>query len=48
MRYAATAAESADVAEGHAQAAEWDTALTAIQAAVTNCERAMRLIGIGY
>ena len=44
----ATAAESASAAEGHAQAAEWDTALTEIQAAVTNCERAMRLIGIGY
>jgi hypothetical protein len=44
----ATAAESASAAEGHAQAAEWDTALTEIQAAVTSCERAMRLIGIGY
>lgn len=44
----ATAAESADAAEGHAQAAEWDTALTEMQAAVTHCERAMRLIGIGY
>lgn len=44
----ATAAESASSAEGHAQAAQWDTALTEIQAAVTHCERAMRLIGIGY
>ena len=44
----ATAAESANVAEGHAQAAKWDTALTEMQAAVTHCERAMRLIGIGY
>lgn len=44
----ASAAESADAAEGHAQEAEWDIALTEIQAAVTSCERAMRLIGIGY
>ena len=44
----ASAAESASAAEGHAQASEWDTALAEIQAAVTNCERAMRLIGIGY
>lgn len=44
----ASAAESASSAEGHAQASEWDTALAEIQAAVTNCERAMRLIGIGY
>jgi hypothetical protein len=44
----ASAAESASAAEGHAQVSEWDTALAEIQAAVTNCERAMRLIGIGY
>jgi hypothetical protein len=44
----ASAAQSASAAEGHAQASEWDTALAEIQAAVTNCERAMRLIGIGY
>ena len=44
----ASAAESASAAEGHAQASEWETALAEMQAAVTHCERAMRLIGIGY
>jgi hypothetical protein len=44
----ATAAGQASAAEGHAQASDWDTALAKIQEAVTNCERAMRLIGIGY
>ena len=44
----ASAAESASAAEGHAQASDWETALAEIQAAVTDCERAMRLIGIGY
>ena len=44
----ATAADHANAAEGHAQASDWDTALAEMQEAVTNCERAMRLIGIGY
>jgi hypothetical protein len=44
----ATAAGQASAAEGHAQASDWDTALAEMQEAVTNCERAMRLIGIGY
>jgi len=44
----ASAADLAHAADGHAQASEWDTALAEIQQAVTNCERAMRLIGIGY
>ncbi len=44
----ASAAESADAAEGHAKQSEWDTAVTEIQAAVSSCERAMQLIGIGY
>jgi hypothetical protein len=44
----ATAADKASAAEGHAQASNWDTALADMQEAVTNCERAMRLIGIGY
>ncbi len=44
----ATAADQASAAEGHAQASDWDTALAEMQEAVTNCERAMRLIGIGY
>ena len=43
-----SAAGLASAAEGHAQAAEWDSALDEIQQAVTQCERAMRLIGIGY
>jgi hypothetical protein len=44
----ASAADLASAAEGHAQASDWDTALSEIQQAVTQCERAMRLIGIGY
>lgn len=44
----ASAADKANAAEGHAQASEWDTALAEMQEAVTNCERAMRLIGIGF
>ena len=44
----ASAADLASAAEGHAKASEWDTALVEIQEAVTHCERAMRLIGIGY
>ena len=44
----ASAADRASAAEGHAQASDWENALAEIQAAVTNCERAMRLIGIGY
>jgi hypothetical protein len=44
----ATAAGKASAAEGHAQSSDWDTALAEMQEAVANCERAMRLIGIGY
>jgi hypothetical protein len=44
----AAAADKASAAEGHAQASDWETALVEIQEAVTNCERAMRLVGIGY
>ena len=44
----ASAADLASTAESHAQASEWDTALSEMQQAVTQCERAMRLIGIGY
>ena len=44
----ASAAELATAAENHAQAADWNTAVEEIQQAVTQCERAMRLIGIGY
>ena len=44
----ASAADLAGTAEMHAQAAEWDTALAAMQDAVNHCERAMRLVGIGY
>jgi len=44
----ATAADLASAAENHAQASDWDTALSEMQQAVTQCERAMRLIGIGY
>jgi hypothetical protein len=44
----ATAAGQASAAEGHAQSSDWDTALAEMQEAVANCERAMRLIGIGY
>ena len=44
----ASAADLASAAENHAQAADWDTALSEMQQAVTQCERAMRLIGIGY
>jgi len=44
----ATAADLASAAENHARASDWDTALSEMQQAVTQCERAMRLIGIGY
>ena len=44
----ASAADLASAAEQHAQSADWDPALAAIQEAVGNCERAMRLVGIGY
>ncbi len=44
----ASAADLASASEGHAQASDWDTALAEMQEAVTKCERAMRLIGIGY
>jgi len=44
----ATAADLASAAEEHAQASDWATALSEMQQAVTQCERAMRLIGIGY
>jgi hypothetical protein len=44
----ASAADLASAAEGHAKVSNWDTALSEIQQAVTQCERAMRLIGIGY
>ena len=44
----ATAAGQASAAGGYAEASDWDTALAEMQEAVTNCERAMRLIGIGY
>ena len=44
----ATAADLASAAEEHARASDWDTALSEMQQAVTQCERAMRLIGIGY
>ena len=44
----ASAADLATAAESHAQASDWDTALSEMQQAVTQCERAMRLIGIGY
>jgi hypothetical protein len=44
----ASAADLASAAEGHARASDWDTALSEMQQAVTQCERAMRLIGIGY
>lgn len=44
----ASAADLASAAENHAQASDWDTALSEMQQAVTQCERAMRLIGIGY
>jgi hypothetical protein len=44
----ASAAELARAAEGHADASEWDTALAEIRRSVSQCERAMRLIGIGY
>ena len=43
-----SAADLASAAEGHARASDWDTALSEMQQAVTQCERAMRLIGIGY
>jgi len=43
-----SASNLASAAEGHAQASDWDTALGEMQQAVTQCERAMRLIGIGY
>ena len=44
----ANAADLASAAQGHAQASDWATALSEMQQAVTQCERAMRLIGIGY
>ena len=44
----ASAADLASAAENHAEASDWDTALSEMQQAVTQCERAMRLIGIGY
>jgi hypothetical protein len=44
----ASAADLATAAESHAQASDWDTALAEMQQAVTQCERAMRLIGIGF
>jgi hypothetical protein len=44
----ASAADLASAAAGHAQTSDWDNALAEIQEAVTHCERAMRLIGIGY
>jgi hypothetical protein len=44
----ASAADLARAAENHAEASDWDTALSEMQQAVTQCERAMRLIGIGY
>jgi hypothetical protein len=44
----AAAADLASAAEGHARASDWATALSEMQQAVTQCERAMRLIGIGY
>lgn len=44
----ASAADLAGTAERHAQASDWDTALAAMQDAVSQCERAMRLVGIGY
>jgi len=44
----ASAAELALAASGHASAAEWQAALEEIQEAVLRCERAMKLIGIGY
>jgi len=43
-----SAADLADSAELHAQAADWGLALEEMRAAVRSFERAMRLIGIGY
>ena len=43
-----SAADLADSSELHAQAADWGLALEEMHEAVTNFERAMRLIGIGY
>lgn len=43
-----SAADSADSAELHAQAADWDLALDEMREAVKSFERAMKLIGIGY
>lgn len=42
-----SAAELASAAESHAQASDWNAAVDGMQQAVTQCERAMRLIGIG-
>lgn len=43
----ASAADLASTAERHALAADWDAALAEMQEALSNCERAMRLVGIG-
>lgn len=42
-----SAAELASAAESHAQASDWNAAVDGMQQAVSQCERAMRLIGIG-
>jgi len=44
----ASAAELALAASGHASTADWQAALEEIQEAVLRCERAMKLVGIGY